>query len=818
MNIFKILSLILKFTVALGIVTGTAAGQTVPVSKAGLSGGSATEAILGANIDWTIKIDNQNMSGVIDFRQSTSLQRIRLVDVISGAHEYVADTFEVPWDFTIIDSDGSSATGLSNLKAEADFLSPDGAFKTLEFASGTTTVSDISNLGGGDGWGVEFAEINGVDYIVWLNHHCPDGNCPVAQLQCVSPTTQDTNGDPLTCPGHLKDIADIVGSGATTADSSDVTVYDNTYAYFAYGISSTEDGFGCWNIASNTACNVGKQAISDNNGRGKPAWVDTDLDISDIGRAFSANGEGDLYCWRADTGAACGDQPFYSNGSNTTFSGKEGPTGILDDTNNRYYYYDPRGQLNCVDVGSDGAQNGSQCSAWNPPSIDLADNKYAAFFTRNTAGTVNAVCFLDDKNISCFDEETGAIVNTGSGYLFDSLDKPTSGSYIARTNRLYVGQKGNPVSACWDFNQAGNGYGAQCDPVLDLSGVDSYYALGVSDSIGCGFYNTHVGVIGSFDLITHEIPCVNTRVTAEVSANALDNFCRSGVAGIANTKWNNVSFAQFDSADFSDFTLRVTDSSDTTLATYEFSGGVLQSADNIAIYDIPNDGEIYFKVSGFLADGVSNPFDPSATELPSVTVDFANQRELEACLSTLVTEASCSPATVATNYAKLRYIAPNQSQIIYGEDTAALDTVEANAQPCGIDLQLSKSLYENKTLAAICTVNNTSSDPRDTAMNCDAGSGLPLPGIAYCDDEVTYRITVENLGPAEATEIAVTDYLPDTFEYVQSAVDPNVAQTTYTAGSQAPLGGTLSLDWTVGQSLGVGSAVNWDVTGYARCN
>lgn len=818
MNIFKILSLILKFTVALGIVTGTAAGQTVPVSKAGLSGGSATEAILGANIDWTIKIDNQNMSGVIDFRQSTSLQRIRLIDVISGAHEYVADTFEVPWDFTIIDSDGSSATGLSNLKAEADFLSPDGAFKTLEFASGTTTVSDISNLGGGDGWGVEFAEINGVDYIVWLNHHCPDGNCPVAQLQCVSPTTQDTNGDPLTCPGHLKDIADIVGSGATTADSSDVTVYDNTYAYFAYGISSTEDGFGCWNIASNTACNVGKQAISDNNGRGKPAWVDTDLDISDTGRAFSANGEGDLYCWRADTGAACGDQPFYSNGSNTTFSSKEGPTGILDDTNNRYYYYDPRGQLNCVDVGSDGAQNGSQCSAWNPPSIDLPDNKYAAFFTRNTAGTVNAVCFLDDKDISCFDEETGAIVNTGSGYLFDSLDKPTSGSYIARTNRLYVGQKGNPVSACWDFNQAGNGYGAQCDPVLDLSGVDSYYALGVSDSIGCGFYNTHVGVIGSFDLITHEIPCVNTRVTAEVSANALDNFCRSGVAGIANTKWNNVSFAQFDSADFSDFTLRVTDSSDTTLATYEFSGGVLQSADNIAIYDIPNDGEIYFKVSGFLADGASNPFDPSATDLPSVTVDFANQRELEACLTTLVTEASCSPATVATNYTKLRYIAPNQSQIIYGEDTAALDTVEANAQPCGIDLQLSKSLYENKTLAAICTVNNTSSDPRDTAMNCDAGSGEPLPGIAYCDDEVTYRITVENLGPAEATEIAVTDYLPDTFEYVQSAVDPNVAQTTYTAGSQAPLGGTLSLDWTVGQSLGVGSAVNWDVTGYARCN
>ncbi|MGB1159847.1 MAG: hypothetical protein ACPG40_01430 [Alphaproteobacteria bacterium] len=818
MNKFKIFPFVLKSTVALGILTDIAAGQTVPVSKAGLSGGSSTEAILGANIDWTIKIDNRNMSGAIDFRQSTTLQRIRLVDLISDAHEYVADSFEVPWDFTIIDDDGSSATGLNNVKAETDFLSPDGAFKTLEFASGITTVSDISNLGGGDGWGVEFAEINGVDYIVWLNHHCPDGKCPVAQLQCVSPTTQDTNGDPLTCPGHLKDIAEIVGPGATTSDASDVSIYDNTYAYFAYGISDTEDGFGCWNIASNTACNVGKHAISDNNGKDKPAWVDTDLDISASGRAFSGNDDGDLYCWRANTGAACGDQPFYSNGSNTTFSGKEGPTGILDDDNNRYYYYDPRGQLNCVNVGGNGAQNGSQCSAWNPPSIDLPDNKYAPFFTRNTAGAVNAVCFLDNKDISCFDEVTGATVNTGSGYLFDSLDKPTSGSYIARTNRLYVGQKGNPVSACWDFNQAGNGYGAQCNPVLDLSGVDSYYALGVSDNIGCGFYNTHVGVIGSFDLITHEIPCVNTRVTAEVSANALENFCRSGLAGIANTKWNNVSFAQFDSADFSDFSLRVTDSSDSTLATYTFSGGALQSADNIAVYDIPNDGEIYFKVSGFLAEGVSNPFDPTATNLPSVTVDFINQRELEACLSTFVTEASCSPATVATNYTKLRYIAPNEPQIIYGDDTAVLNTIEANAQPCGIDLQLSKSLYENKTLAAICTVNNTSDDPRDTAMNCDASSGEPLPGIAYCDDEVTYRINVENLGPAVATNIEVTDYLPDNFEYVQSAVDPNVAQTTYTAGPQAPLGGTLSLDWTPGQSLGVGSVVNWDVTGYARCN
>ena len=818
MNKFKIFPFVLKSTVALGILTDIAAGQTVPVSKAGLSAGSSTEAILGANIDWTIKIDNRNMSGAIDFRQSTTLQRIRLVDLISDAHEYVADSFEVPWDFTIIDDDGSSATGLNNVKAETDFLSPDGAFKTLEFASGITTVSDISNLGGGDGWGVEFAEINGVDYIVWLNHHCPDGKCPVAQLQCVSPTTQDTNGDPLTCPGHLKDIAEIVGPGATTSDASDVSIYDNTYAYFAYGISDTEDGFGCWNIASNTACNVGKHAISDNNGKDKPAWVDTDLDISALGRAFSGNDDGDLYCWRANTGAACGDQPFYSNGSNTTFSGKEGPTGILDDDNNRYYYYDPRGQLNCVNVGGNGAQNGSQCSAWNPPSIDLPDNKYAPFFTRNTAGAVNAVCFLDNKDISCFDEVTGATVNTGSGYLFDSLDKPTSGSYIARTNRLYVGQKGNPVSACWDFNQAGNGYGAQCNPVLDLSGVDSYYALGVSDNIGCGFYNTHVGVIGSFDLITHEIPCVNTRVTAEVSANALENFCRSGLAGIANTKWNNVSFAQFDSADFSDFSLRVTDSSDSTLATYTFSGGVLQSADNIAVYDIPNDGEIYFKVSGVLAEGVSNPFDPTATNLPSVTVDFVNQRELEACLSTFVTEASCSPATVATNYTKLRYIAPNEPQIIYGDDTAVLNTIEANAQPCGIDLQLSKSLYENKTLAAICTVNNTSDDPRDTAMNCDASSGEPLPGIAYCDDEVTYRINVENLGPAVATNIEVTDYLPDNFEYVQSAVDPNVAQTTYTAGPQAPLGGTLSLDWTPGQSLGVGSVVNWDVTGYARCN
>jgi len=818
MNKFKIFPFVLKSTVALGILTDIAAGQTVPVSKAGLSGSSSTEAILGANIDWTIKIDNRNMSGVIDFRQSTTNQRIRLTDNISGAPEYVADTFEVPWDFSITDSDGSSATGNSNLKAETDFLSPDGAFKTLEFASGITTVSDISNLGGGDGWGVEFAEINGVDYIVWLNHHCPDGSCPVAQLQCVSPTTQDTNGDPLTCPGHLKDISEIVGPGATTADSSDVTVYDDTYAYFAYGISSTEDGFGCWNIATNTACDVGKHAISGNNGKSKPAWVDTDLDISASGRAFSGNEDGDLYCWRADTGAACGDQPFYSNGSNTVFSGKEGPTGILDDTNNRYYYYDPRGQLNCVDVGSDGAQNGSQCSAWSPPSVGLPDNKYAAFFTRNTLGAVNAVCFLANKDISCFDEETGATVNTGSGYLFDSLDKPTSGSYIARTNRLYVGQKGNPVSACWDFNQAGNGYGAQCDPVLDLSGVDSYYALGVSDNIGCGFYNTHVGVIGSFDLVTHEIPCVNTRVTADVSANALENFCRSGIAGIANTKWNNVSFANFDSTDFTDFSLRVTDSADSTLATYTFSGGVLQSADNIATYDIPNDGEIYFKVSGFLAEGVSNPFDPAAVNLPAVTVDFVNQSELEACLTTIVTEASCSPPTVATNAVKLRYIAPNEPQIIYGEDTAELDTIEANAQPCGVDLQLSKTLYQNNTLAAICTVNNTSTDPRDTAMNCDAGSGEPLPGIAYCDDEVTYRINVENLGPSDASAIKVTDYLPDNFEYLQSTVDPNVAQTTYTAGPQAPLGGTLDLEWDPGEILTVGSSANWDVTGYARCN
>lgn len=85
MNKFKIFPFVLKSTVALGILTDIAAGQTVPVSKAGLSGSSSTEAILGANIDWTIKIDNRNMSGVIDFRQSTTNQRIRLTDTISGA-------------------------------------------------------------------------------------------------------------------------------------------------------------------------------------------------------------------------------------------------------------------------------------------------------------------------------------------------------------------------------------------------------------------------------------------------------------------------------------------------------------------------------------------------------------------------------------------------------------------------------------------------------------------------------------------------------------------------------------------------------------
>lgn len=817
MKMFKFLSLLAPTLVTFSLLTGVAAGQTVPIAKIGESGGSTTEANLGANIDWTIKIDNRNMSQAIDFRQSTTGQRIRMIDRMLEAHEYVPDTFEVPWDFTIFDSNGSIANGARNVKARTYFLSPDGAFKTLAFSAATTTVSDLTDIGGGDGWGVEFAEIDGVDYVVWLNHHCPDGSCSVARLQCVSPTTQDSNGDALTCPGHLKDIAQIVGSGSVTSDASDVSVYDNTYAYFAYGKEDVEDGFGCWNIASNSPCPVGKQAIAGNRGDSKPAWVDTDLDISAAGRAFSGDGDGDLYCWRADTGAACGNQPFYDNNDNNEFDKKEGPTGILDDTDNRYYYYDPRGLLNCVDVGGNNALSGSQCASWTPPNIDLPDNKYAPFFTHSTTGAINGVCFLDDKDIACFNKQTGASLNTGGGYLFD-MDKPTTGSYVASTNRLYIAEKGDPESACWDFNKPGSGYGAECTPELDLSDVEKYYALGVSDKLGCGFYNTHEGVIGSFDLVTHQTPCVNTRLTAEVSANALDNFCRSGVAGIANTQWGEASFDLFNSSDFSDLSVRVTDAADTTLATYTFVNGVLQSNDTLSDYDIPVDGEIYFKLSAVLADPANNPFDPLATDLPSVTIGFPNQRELEMCLTSQVIEASCSPPTVATNIAKLRYIAPQQPQIVYGEATTSLNTIDPNAPVCGVDLELAKSLYRNQTLAGICTISNSSDDPRDTPMNCDATTGEPLAGVAYCDDQVTYRIDVFNRGPGDATAIKVIDYLPDNFEYQQSSVDPNIAQSTFTPGAQAPLGGTLELAWNSGESLPVGDTAFWDVTGVVRCD
>jgi len=141
------------------------------------------------------------------------------------------------------------------------------------------------------------------------------------------------------------------------------------------------------------------------------------------------------------------------------------------------------------------------------------------------------------------------------------------------------------------------------------------------------------------------------------------------------------------------------------------------------------------------------------------------------------------------------------------EDDAAQRCTEINAL---IDLRLDKVVSRNVTLDGICTVGNSSSDPRDDPANCDGDDGKT--NVIYCDDQIEYTLTLSNAGPSQATGVAVEDVLPGKLAYVSSAP---VASSAPTITTPPTLGGTVT--WT-GLTVDAGGSVSLTIVADVTCS
>ena len=788
--------------------------QTLELTKEGVAstGNSTDTAYVGDTIDWTVFIDNRSMGSSIEPGAGEILRFIDTVDTTNQT--YVEDSFEIPWPFVF-------KPDLNPLRADAPYLSNNFAEIDLEFSQEAITIGAIEDTGGGDGWGAEVAKVNGEWNVYWMNHHLYN-----ATLKCSNLVT----GDNCWGGNAIANVAASIGN-FYSSDSSDVTIYDNKYAWWAYYSYNTGGyGFGCWDIELNQACSTARVHLVTASGDDKKHWVDSDLDISPDGRAFSGDERGRLHCFRADTGAPCsgGSTVYYTPPSTGTFESKVGPVGILDEPGNRYLYLIPDGtntsdaSIACVDI-----TNAQPCSGWTPnswPSIGASkDNKYAAYFLHWSSGVRAGVCFpskVNDEPV-CVRLSDGSIYSpannpSGNG-SYGKLDEPTTNAYDSRSNRLYIANKKDPSPACWDFTTS-----SVCSPNLDLE-ESSYYALTIVEELGCGLFNSHDGVIGSFDLVNHELPCDNTFIETEQSAKWTDNFCSTGTTGATGRVWDRLKFTGFDGSDFESFNLKIyTDASlnaGSLLREFTSVAALPKSKSAFdAIWpnglDLIGTEELYFVIDAELVSTTNNPFDPANASRPSVTLRFKNQdwKPLEACLQTIVTAGECETTTEAKNTAKLRIV----NGTIYDTVNASLRTLHPNDPPCGIDLELTKDFSNNVTLEGICSTGNVTNHPRDNADNCDPVTGNPLPDIAYCTDEIVYQVTIQNWGPDAASGIEVTDYLPSNFKYISDSLDPPVGSAVY-SGPGSQIGGSLVLSWQNGEELNPNSSATWSIQGQVQC-